>query len=272
MIGSRAYCVNTTDLTFAEAEDACREMRGHLVTISDKAEEEALRAKLTTKWRLSVGPSFWIGLVEPRREGEWRWVTTERATFFNWRAGEPNDSGGEDCVEWGPWDGRFNDMNCFAERPFLCQAELPKGGVRGASASSAPLACSGDGQRFVANEVVYCAHSTMRNFSDAQAECQKSGGNLAVIRSAADNDAIMEVLSGPLGGADSVWIGFTDEAEEGRFVWTSGEAAGFTSWNGGEPNNSGEEDCGTWIANSGLWNDRACGAKLWSLCEGSATE
>jgi len=39
------------------------------------------------------------------------------------------------------------------------------------------------------------------------------------------------------------WIGFSDAAVEGTFIWSSGEPAGYTKWNVGEPNNvGGNED------------------------------
>jgi len=36
------------------------------------------------------------------------------------------------------------------------------------------------------------------------------------------------------------WIGFTDEAEEGKWVWVTGEPVTFTNWYRGEPNNFGK--------------------------------
>jgi hypothetical protein len=39
------------------------------------------------------------------------------------------------------------------------------------------------------------------------------------------------------------WIGLTDTAVEGTYVWNSGEPYGYTDWHGGEPSNGpGEED------------------------------
>jgi len=53
-----------------------------------------------------------------------------------------------------------------------------------------------------------------------------------------------------------LWIGFTDEAQEGTWKWISGESVTFTNWNSGEPNNSnGNEDYAQLIKSTGLWND-----------------
>lgn len=52
------------------------------------------------------------------------------------------------------------------------------------------------------------------------------------------------------------WIGFTDELEEGNWVWISGEPVTYTNWLPGEPNNAYE--CGedyAHLGSGGQWND-----------------
>lgn len=49
------------------------------------------------------------------------------------------------------------------------------------------------------------------------------------------------------------WIGLTDEADEGRFQWVTGEPLGFSAWKPNEPNNAGDEDYVHY--DSGGWND-----------------
>ena len=43
-------------------------------------------------------------------------------------------------------------------------------------------------------------------------------------------------------GFVNVFIGLTDEADEGRFVWANGEPLVYTNWNFGEPNNAGGDE------------------------------
>ena len=85
-------------------------------------------------------------------------------------------------------------------------------------------------------------------------------GYLATITSAGEQTFL-------LGLANDGWLGGTDQAVEGEWRWIdgpeagslfwtggpSGTASGFTSWNGGEPNNLGGENY--LHLQSGAWND-----------------
>ncbi|MCB9881252.1 MAG: hypothetical protein H6834_05630 [Planctomycetes bacterium] len=55
-----------------------------------------------------------------------------------------------------------------------------------------------------------------------------------------------------------LWIGLNDVANEGTFVWSSGEPLGFTRWGAGEPNGSTSENyvhIAAWPWIGGFWND-----------------
>ena len=89
--------------------------------------------------------------------------------------------------------------------------------------------------------------------------------HLVTITSAAE-DAFVKTLAG---SAVYVWAAGTDEAEEGVWKWAAGPEAGqtfyiqgmgiqpgYSNWNGGEPNNLGNEDYLHINANApNNWND-----------------
>lgn len=104
-----------------------------------------------------------------------------------------------------------------------------------------------------------------RPWPDAEADCVAQGGHLASIH---DDTQQSEIVSGAYSVAGGEWwIGLNDEVSESLFVWTDGTPVDFTSWNGGEPNNSGNEDC-THLASwaGGLWNDMPCEAQANYVC------
>ena len=54
-----------------------------------------------------------------------------------------------------------------------------------------------------------------------------------------------------------LWIGFTDEGNEGTFRWVNSEDVRYTNWNAGEPNNSGGIEHYAELLSSGIWNDHS---------------
>lgn len=69
-----------------------------------------------------------------------------------------------------------------------------------------------------------------------------SAGHLATITSAAENAFIVGALGGDL--IRNHWLGgYQTGGPEpgGGWTWITGEAFTFTNWNGGEPNNAGNE-------------------------------
>jgi hypothetical protein len=73
------------------------------------------------------------------------------------------------------------------------------------------------------------------------------GGHLVTITTSGENSFIFNIWP-------SGWIGLTDEVTEGVWRWVTGETYSYTSWNPGEPNNSGNEDYVQFVG-GGKWND-----------------
>ena len=69
----------------------------------------------------------------------------------------------------------------------------------------------------------------------AEAEAVSLGGHLVAVNDAAEHDWIYSTEL----GAGHRWIGLTDQAQEGNWVWISGEPVPYTRWLPGEPNNLG---------------------------------
>lgn len=63
------------------------------------------------------------------------------------------------------------------------------------------------------------------------------------------------------------WIGLTDEAVEGTFVWDDGSKLEYSGWNIGEPNDyRAAEDC-VQIRKGGGWNDISCSYTSPFVCQ-----
>ena len=93
----------------------------------------------------------------------------------------------------------------------------------------------------------YYRSTTSATWTAARTACTNMGGHLVTITSAAENNFVFNTWP-------SGWIGFTDEVVEGQWRWVTGESVTYTNWNGGEPNNAGNEDYAQFVS-GGRWND-----------------
>ena len=103
---------------------------------------------------------------------------------------------------------------------------------------------------------------------DAEAYCEFLGGHLATITTEGEQNAVAITLSAEDPGNYNYWLGASDEAEEGKWQWVTGEAFGYTFWGGKEPSGGSEdflEFYGTY-PNYG-WNDSGDNRDNYVVCE-----
>ena len=102
------------------------------------------------------------------------------------------------------------------------------------------------------NQQNFNGHSYYRStgsmtWTDARQACINMGGHLVTSTTLAENNFLFNLW--PNG-----WIGLTDEVNEGVWRWVTGEPYTWSYWNGGEPNNAGNEDYVQFVG-GGRWND-----------------
>jgi len=102
----------------------------------------------------------------------------------------------------------------------------------------------------------YAVSTEAVNFYNADKFCKTHGGFLAEPRTEEETHLI-ELFVMP---EENYWIGLTDLADEGAFVWgTDYSAPDYTNWYTGEPSNDDGEDCVHLWGSGGLqWNDHSC--------------
>jgi cysteine-rich repeat protein len=93
----------------------------------------------------------------------------------------------------------------------------------------------------------HCYRFTVsQSWDNALADCTQWGGHLAAITSLAEIAFVRTHLK------ERTWIGGSEKATEGTWVWQTGEPWAYAPWNVGEPNNGGanagggppdDEDC-----------------------------
>jgi hypothetical protein len=213
------------------AQTLCRQTPGgDLVTINDSAENSTVATTCG-------GLDCWIGYTDQASEGSWIW-TRGSSSYTNWAPSQPNDSGGQDCAHMYP-NATWDDHACSANHYGVCEI------LSGPTPPPTPG--------------LFAISSS--NWASVNSTCQTAGGHLAVINTPTENTTAVNVCP----GSNSCWIGYTDQASEGSWVWT-GDFSSYTNWNTGEPNNSGNQDCAQLMSN-GRWDDDGCSSSKTGLCE-----
>lgn len=181
--------------------------------------------------------------------------------------GGPTDSG---LVDGGPGDSGAPDTGpgCIAT-PETCDGadEDCDGVIDNGTCTDCTRGTAG------ASTYLWCG-ATERSFDDAVRDCASRGYQLVVIESAAENAAVAALAAG---GPDA-WIGLSDAAAEGTWVWVDGQLAEsggvammYVNWRAGEPANGDGDDCAELDpGDGGRWNDVGCGGTRPILCEVAA--
>jgi len=123
--GDSCFVIVGEKTDHADAECQCRKLGGNLACFANKEAEAAV----VTQWKAvtdvnSWDAKLWFGASDAAKEGSWTCGGNGLA-YTNWRSGEPNNVGGEDCAEVAKYGGyKWEDMKCTRQLPFVCS--VPK--------------------------------------------------------------------------------------------------------------------------------------------------
>jgi len=144
--GHTYYLLDSSSWQDSETESVG--LGGHLVTISDAAEQDWVFSTFGAYG--GVNRSLWIGLTDQAAEGAFAWISGEAVTYTNWAPFEPNDfQNVEDFVHmlrtgngFGAPAGFWNDIvspNTYTEvEPIHGVVEVSAQGDPGAAAVPEP--------------------------------------------------------------------------------------------------------------------------------------
>lgn len=218
------YLVVNRDVTWEMAVRDCELLGAHLVTIQSAQENEFVHNLVRVSW---------LGGSDADHEGTWTWITGEPWEYTNWVAGEPNNHGetGEHYLSYSGEEGNsvreWNDLPADVRLNFVCEWGVDSQII------DSPTPVGEDGRIInPENGHLYLPVQNNVTWFEAVADCDQRGGYLVTIQSDSENDFVYNLLNGS-------WLGGTDKAIEGTWVWITGEAWEYTNWGVVELNNDG---------------------------------
>ncbi len=106
-------------MDWSSAVAYCKEMGGHLATVTSEEEWDMLRTAIT-----DLETQFWLGGYGEGTVESWKWITGENWVYDNWCPDEPNNNEDEENYlgTYGA-DYQWNDYKAEKKMGFICEFE-----------------------------------------------------------------------------------------------------------------------------------------------------
>jgi len=234
------------DYTWAEAEDECRGRGLRLASIHSQQEQDFVTGELQRSGGWSGG---WTGLTDAATEGEWQWSDGTPVDYLNWGEGQGTGGDSLNCVLTSASHGEWYDVPCGIRLGVVCRRQL---------------GC-GEGQTLFGGSCWWWSYGYSYTWAQAKDECRHRGLTVASIHSQQEQDFVADLTEGQIS-----WIGLTDAATEGEWLWSDGTPVDYLNWDTahGQPNGEDTWDCVYTEGSTGGWWDDVCDLRLWVVCRG----
>ncbi|CAH1110862.1 unnamed protein product [Psylliodes chrysocephalus] len=117
---SPAFHFGKEKVTNNDAVKKCNDLGLKLISIRDKATQEYVQKYIAN---IAYDNPFWTSGNRLSDQTTWRWLSGENIKEFFWNTGEPNNSGGEECIsikKEGQVYG-WNDAPCNQLNYYICE-------------------------------------------------------------------------------------------------------------------------------------------------------
>ncbi|MEI6217859.1 MAG: C-type lectin domain-containing protein [bacterium] len=100
------------------------------------------------------------------------------------------------------------------------------------------------------------------SWQEAKTACEQMDGHLVIVNNAKEDSFVATLAAGR-----NVWLGCTDEAEQGVWLWGDGAKLTYAGWAPSEPNNYGGREHWGVCCGDGRWNDVSIDTLCAYVCE-----
>merc|ERR1711962_457102 len=230
VVSGQCLFISTEELSWEDAKKKCASQGSALASIDDP---QAFHDYLNIHHK---GVRFWLGGSDSASEGNWAWINGRQfGDDFPWGANEPNNYGGnQHCLVAGHASGVYDDLGCDHKTRFVCNLGCTSGVLM-------------NGQCLTLSQ-------ESLSWDDARAKCSTNNGALASLN---DPQAFHDYINRNHNN-EKFWLGGTDSASEGNWVWLDGRPFGNFPWPSNEPNNVGGNQHCLKAGWNGNWDDGTC--------------
>ncbi|XP_076033572.1 macrophage mannose receptor 1-like isoform X5 [Oratosquilla oratoria] len=164
--------------------------------------------------------------------------------------------------------GKWNDVFCDKEFPFICQLPLDS-----SIATPAPVLMCDEPYNLYESFADSCYRfiSEPKTWQEAEDACVADGAHLVSIQDLGTNSYLWSVMQN-LEQTEAAWIGLNSIKSKDEFVWTDGWPTVYTFWGNWEPNVTAEDQrCASMNSKDGRWRVQSCNDSRSFFCMYSET-
>ncbi|TKR83282.1 hypothetical protein L596_016903 [Steinernema carpocapsae] len=234
--GDKCFQVVELASTFQEAENVCVEFGGHLASVHDKWDNDAL----TVSDRMD---KFWLGGRDQNNNDKWTWIDGSRFEYVYWAAGQPSKRSGKNCLIADAITGLWSASECSVKADFVCETSVRQNG----STTLAPTTTSSssfhkpcpDGYTCDKNFGYYLVRDQM-TWDNSENFCQQNNGHLASVHKDDEEGTVVAMTLNE--EMESIWLGGVVNVEQNG-QWNDNTPFNYTRWVPGAPDTAFVSTC-----------------------------
>ncbi|RUS76040.1 hypothetical protein EGW08_016196 [Elysia chlorotica] len=228
---------------WTEARKECQKESADLVRIYSDAMRHDINDYVTQKVR--VINQYWIALTYSSSLDKFTWPgETEEPKY---QASTWNDRDQYPCTVVLSYNSTWAGQPCTARNNFTCEIVQPADGCPPGWYSLGSLG--------------WCLNSvSLASYTDANTTCVSSNATVLTLKSKDKYDAFSDFVG-------SVWLGASDQEQEGYFVWFTGAAVSNRYYNTFLKDGGTRENCVSLDVSFKHWLDVDCAMELPFMCQ-----
>jgi len=249
-------------LNWVEAVDVCESLGGYLAEIQTEKQADFIASVAMLEESLTGIDTWWIGLTDMGHEGRWSWShSSEDSEYTNWSPGHPNQDSQntDDCVSISlTEDFAWRDVSCHDKVTAapICQKDVNMDTTTQIPTTTSFPGCPSGLTEYNNSCWKFIYSSNSNSWQNAQDYCESLGANLASIHSEAEFLFLQDLVASYSG---SFWLGGTDAAVEGSWLWSDGSDWDYINWMPGQPDSGTSQNCLAMdTGEGGSWRDLGC--------------